>query len=163
VRNRILSVAPEPGISWTETRRLGWPPRVFAGRKKGRVADTLLVKTLRWTLEALEAVRADAHAVEPTIDEEVNDPLSIAFAVLGIEPLASATGAVPSRTDIEAMRGEGRPWNAVAPVADELRRLSEGDACAARTFVSLAVGRIAIVPPSFIAELIGLSLGGHWT
>jgi hypothetical protein len=87
--------------------------------------DTLLITSLRWTLDSLSLVLKDARAVEPKIDQEVSKPLDIAFDLLDYEPLKSAAGVVPSRTDVEALRSEGRPWNVVAPIADELRCLTE--------------------------------------
>ncbi|MFC3380402.1 hypothetical protein [Couchioplanes azureus] len=49
--------------------------------------------------------------------------LSAASGLLKREPLASAPDAAPTRTDLIALRTAGRPWTAVAAVAEYLRIL----------------------------------------
>jgi hypothetical protein len=125
VRERVVTPAPTSGTSWRETRLLGWPPRSFVGHTRSRIADTLLVTTLRWTLDELTVIRADAVSVEPTLDQPVRSQMDVVTTLLGEEPVASADGIEPARSDIAALRSEGRPWNTVASVAELLRTLNE--------------------------------------
>jgi hypothetical protein len=125
-RRRQLTAAPGAGTSWVDTRRLGWPPREFVGFTREREADSLLITSLRFTLETLRDVWKAATAVAPEIDVSVRAQLLAAERVLGMEPLASAESIPPSRLDITALRTQGRLWGAVAPVADILRQLSSG-------------------------------------
>jgi len=124
IHKRVRNATPISGTSWSETRKLGWPPRAFAGRSRERVADTLLLTSFRWTLDSLLLVVNDACAVEPSIDIDVRPNLGAAFALINTEPVASATGIMPSRADIQALRSEGRPWSSMATVADQLRLLT---------------------------------------
>ncbi len=125
VRVRSVSVVPTSGTSWRDTRLLGWPPREFVGHSKNRESSTLLVTTLKWTIERLIEIRDGAVKVEPEIDESARRQLEVAQKLLHVEPLASAEGITPARADITAVRSEGKPWSAVASVADALRRLTE--------------------------------------
>jgi hypothetical protein len=83
------------------------------------------VTTLRWTLERLEAVRIDAQRVESNVITPVRQQLSAARELLRVEPVTSALPVLPARSDLEALRREGRPWHSLAPVAESLRRLDE--------------------------------------
>lgn len=119
---RTVSPAPFSGVSWPETRRrFGWLPTAFVGREAERNADTLLVTTLRWTLEYLVKVRANAVRLFPDVDMEVRDQLDAAAQLLNVEPVFSAPSVIPGRPEILALRHEGKPWNSVAAVADEFR------------------------------------------
>lgn len=118
----VERLAPFSGVSWVDTRRrFGWPPTKFIGREAERGADTLLVTTLRWTVEYLVKVRGDAARAFPNVDEAIRDQLDAAAALLDVEPVAAAVGLMPGHPEIMALRHEGRPWNAVADVADEFR------------------------------------------
>ena len=124
-RERILSSAPTSGTSWRDTRRLGWPPRAFAGHVRGRVADTLLVTTLRWTIEQILAIKKSAVSVDPSLAGVAREQLMIAQELLGVEPVASAQPIAPARADVTALDREGRPWTSLAPVCDALRFLND--------------------------------------
>lgn len=50
--------------------------------------------------------------------------LGVAVSLLEVEPIASSVPAVPSPTDLVAVRAAGRPWRSLVPVAQELRALS---------------------------------------
>jgi hypothetical protein len=121
VRATHVAPAPAAGVSWPATRRLGsWPPGAFIIRTRHRVADTLLVSVMRWTLEVLAQVRRDATAVEPSVDAQVRRQLDVALALLDAEPILSASPLVPDRHDLTSVRREGRPWSAVAGVCELL-------------------------------------------
>ncbi|WP_242334576.1 hypothetical protein [Anaeromyxobacter sp. SG66] len=125
-RERREDLAPFSGVSWSETRKAGgWPPTRFIGRARERLADTLLVTTLRWTIEKLVEARRDAVSAWPDADGRVRKQLEIAEVLLEQDPLRSASPIRPRRPDIVALRHEGRPWHLVAPVADELRAVEE--------------------------------------
>ncbi len=127
-KERRSDTFPFSGVAWSETRSLGtWPPTRFVGRARGRFADTVLVTTLKWTIEYLLRARKDAVAVWPDCDEIVRRQLDVAAKLLDHEPLASAEPVAPSPTETAALRYEGRPWHVVAPVAEELRAV-EGSA-----------------------------------
>jgi hypothetical protein len=118
---RALAVTPTSGTSWPETRRrFGWPPTAFSLRARSRVADSLLVTTLRWTLEALLEVHEGASLIEPTIGRDVRRQLDAARELLQWEPVAGAQGQVPGLLELNAVRREGFPWNVVARAAEHL-------------------------------------------
>lgn len=122
--SRLIYPAPFSGVSWPDTRRrFGWPPTAFVGRQAERGADTLLMTTLRWTLDYLTRVRADAIKTFPGVDIKVRDQLDAAAALLRVEPVASAPSVMPGYPEIMALRHEGNPWNSVANVADQFRAI----------------------------------------
>ncbi len=124
-RERVLSNAPTSGTSWRETRRLGWPPRSFAGHVRSRVADTLLVTTLRWTIQRVLDIRRDAVSVETSLGKVAREQMGAAEKLLDVEPVASAEPILPTRSDVVALSREGRPWTSLAPVCDALRSTSQ--------------------------------------
>lgn len=124
VHARVQHEAPFSGVSWTDSRQqFGWPPSAFVGREAERAADTLPVITLRWTLEYLLKVRANAIAAFPDVDTEVREQLDTAAELLTHEPLASAQGVMPGHPELMALRREGKPWGVVAGVAEEFRAI----------------------------------------
>jgi hypothetical protein len=124
-RTRTQGPFPLGRTAWGATRAHGWPPRVFVGHDHKRTADNLLVTTLRWLLQEIQRIRADAVAVEPSVDEQFRLQLEVAFTLLGMEPLASAEAIPPTRADIDAFRSEGHPWTVSGAVGNELRKISE--------------------------------------
>lgn len=119
---RVVRGEPFSGVSWSSTRlRFGWPPAAFVGREAERGADMLHVATLRWTLEQLAIVRADAVRAYPEADIGIRPQLDAAISLLAIDPVSAATGAPPGRPETMALRYEGAPWGAVAEVAEEFR------------------------------------------
>lgn len=118
----VVYDVPFSGVSWPATRIAhGWPPSAFVGREAQRGADMSLVTALRWTLENLQLVRADATRAYPGIDQPAVMQLEAAATLLKSEPLASASPLQPRRQELVALRREGAPWGAVAEVAEELR------------------------------------------
>lgn len=126
VRVRRISESPTPYTRWSETRRqFGWPPAAFVERPRSRVADTLLVTTLKWVLSKLAFVRKDAVSVAAKIDDSVLPQLRAALNLLEHEPLQSAEPVAPTVSDLRTMRYEGSPWNIVADIATELLLLND--------------------------------------
>lgn len=124
VRAREVTQAPNSGTSWPRTRiTFGWPPTGFTGRVKSRVADTLLVTTLRWVADSLLPVWSDALSVDSTVDRAVRGQVESLRALTRVDPLASAVGTRPYPGDLKAILHEGAPWIAVARVAQELLEL----------------------------------------
>lgn len=131
-RSHMTAEAPFAGVSWPETRRLfGWPPKLFVGRATHRVADTMLVTTLRWTLDYLAVMRANATRLSPEADQDVREQLDAARTLMELEPVASSVPIAPGHPEIAALRAEGRPWHLVADVADAIRGFDEAPELAA--------------------------------
>lgn len=128
---------PFPGVSWSETVRIfGWPPKTFIGQQRLREADSLLITVLRWTFERLLTVAQDADATAARVTASVTRQLEITKDLLLSDALSSAEGFRPTQAEISALYREGRPWNLVAPVADELRTIEESlGALAARLLI----------------------------
>ncbi len=124
-RLREVSSVPGSGVSWAATRLRGWPPSVFVSRPKSRVADQLLVASLRWTIERLATVRASAERASPGVSAAIGAQLDTAEALLEIEPVASAPALAPSARDIPVIAAEGRPWAQMSRVTEELLALEE--------------------------------------
>lgn len=122
-RERMLADAPRSGVQWAETRRLGWPPKAFVVKHRQRVAETLLLITLRWTIEKLHEVRLEAERVLSDIAVDLSAQLEAAVQLLEVEPVRSAHPVLPSSSDLAIMRVAGRPWRSVANVAKLLRLL----------------------------------------
>lgn len=122
-RDWVETDAPTNSTSWADTRRRGWPPRTFIGRRRSRIADSVLVTTTRWTIEALADVAAEAERVLPGVLAGVADRVAVASELLGSAPMAHAEPVVPTRADLAALRSSGRPWGSVAAVAALLRHL----------------------------------------
>lgn len=120
LRQREIAAAPTAGTSWRDTARLGWPPRTFRGRHRLRIADTLLVSTLRWTLDRLAPVVDDASLVLPGLLADVRGQLDATGELREAPAVEQASAIEPSRADLTAVASEGYPWNVMAPVADAL-------------------------------------------
>jgi hypothetical protein len=120
LRPREVALAPNSGTSWRETAKKGWPPAAFHGKRRHRIADTLLVSTLRWTLEVLTPVVRDAELVVPGLLAEVAPQVQCALGLLETEPVSRAHAIAPSFQDLSAVSGEGRPWNVLSPVTEAL-------------------------------------------
>jgi hypothetical protein len=125
LRTREETTFPTSSTNWPQTRLSGWPPRRFVNRVKHRVPDTLLVTTLRWTLEGLYDIVGDADKIDRSCVDPIRRQVAVAFSLLETEPVASANPVFPTVGDISAMRAEGHPWSRVAPTADLLRHLNE--------------------------------------
>ncbi len=120
VHRRERSPSVIAGVDWVATRiRAGWPPSAFEVRTRERTPHTLLLSTLRWTLDRLAEVRDDALQVEPSVVAAVMPQLGIGLSLLEQEPIASVIGERPAFEDLRAVSREGRPWNVVAAVATE--------------------------------------------
>ena len=118
---RVTRDTPFSGVSWSASKiRYGWPPVAFIGHETERGADMLLATTLRWTLDRLLHVRRDAVRAFPDMAGLATPQLDAAAALLGVEPVASASGIEPRGPELLALRREGSPWGAVADVAEEL-------------------------------------------
>jgi hypothetical protein len=120
-RSHVLSATPVSGVSWTDTRRLGWPPREFLARPRQRTDRTALVTTLSWALEELERVASDALAIEPGLADPVGRQFDAARQLRSMSPVVAAASVAPDRAEVVAMASEGRPWIAVARVVEVLR------------------------------------------
>src|SRR3954447_5046427 len=96
LRPREAVLAPNSGTSWRETAKRGWPPAAFYGKRRYRIADTLLVSTLRWTLEAVTSVIRDAELVVPGLLVEIAPQFHCALGLLEIEPVCRAHAIAPS-------------------------------------------------------------------
>lgn len=118
VRTEEVRTHPFSGVAWAQSRRAyGWPPSAFVGKSSTREVDTLAVQVLRWTIERLQQVWADAVSLAPDLHSSSADPLAAALQLLAHEPLATVHPAAPARSDLVALKREGAPWGAVAEVA----------------------------------------------
>lgn len=126
VQRRETTTAPSGSTSWVETRLSGWPPREFTGRTRHREADTLLVTTLRWTLEQLSVAEALVKRRVSTRSNWMPKKLAPALRLLEHEPVASAEPIEPSPADVNAFGSEGRPWSQLAPLTKAIRELLKG-------------------------------------
>lgn len=133
----MTDTVPFAGVSWPKTFiRFGWPPAGFVGRQAQRDADTLLVTSLRWTLQRVLYARETAARLYPDIDVPARLQLDVARALLDSDLLAAATPSAPARQELIAIRREGAPWGAVAEVAEEFLLLD--------TSLDAFVGRLLI-------------------
>lgn len=124
-RTRETGPVLRSGVSWPQTRRLGWPPSEFVCRPKSRIADQLLVTALRWTIEALIDVRRSAVSVAPELDAPVAGQLDVAEELLDAEPVSTARPSPPDHSDLLLIAAEGGPWAAMAPVTAALLAIDE--------------------------------------
>jgi hypothetical protein len=79
----------------------------------------LVVDVLRWCTERLSKIWSDSTRAFPDLVIAPRPQIEAALKLLDIEPVASAVGGVPVRSDLVAIRREGAPWGAVADVAQE--------------------------------------------
>jgi len=124
LKQRMLTTSPA-SASWTETRRLGWPPRVYVSKSRRRIADTMLISLLKWTVEAVVRLREDATVVDPNLMSHHKVQVDQAASVLTVDPIVFAQAEVPTRVDLVAAASEGRPWPAVVAVARRLKELDD--------------------------------------
>jgi hypothetical protein len=121
---------PGPGISWTQTRVAGWPPRHFVGRRRRRVPETLLSTITRWTLDQLEPVLRDGSRPGDEMQHAAVARATIALSLLEIAPLDRVAPSRPTTPDLAAVAAEGQPWRSLVPVARELLRVDAIEALA---------------------------------
>ena len=81
----------------------------FIGRTRNRVADTLIITILCWTLDRLLEVVADAIAVEPSITNPARTQLIAVRSLLELDLLAQATGERPDHVEVTGPGPGGVP------------------------------------------------------
>jgi hypothetical protein len=121
VRQRSVGDIPTGFVDWRLTRARGWPPRTFALRSRQRLADTLLLSTLRWTLEELVDLCKDVEQMVPGVTGDLWSELRLAEALLELDLVAAAGSIAPTSSDLALVKAAGRPWNMVAAVSRALR------------------------------------------
>jgi hypothetical protein len=119
-RHRQLSPSPAGRVDWAATRRMGWPPDLFATTRSNRLADAVLTTTLAWTVRRLLDVRADAVVVVPDLAKPAARQLDAARTALHVPPVAQAEPIRPGRPELAAVHSAGRPWSVLARVAELL-------------------------------------------
>lgn len=125
-QHSFTSDAPVAGTDWVATRiRHGWVPDAFIGRNSARSTDMLLTTALKWTLSQLALVRRGAVQSYPDVDLPVREKLDVAERLLGASPLLSADAIRPTRHDLTAIARAGKPWGAIARLAEVLMILDE--------------------------------------
>lgn len=143
-RHTEQALAPDPGTNWVRTRvRGGWPPRAFVTDARHNEANTVLLSLLRWTLDDLKDVYADAASVEPTLTAPVANRLERALGLRRRPPVSEASPDAPTTQTLRAVRLEGPPWNSLAATAFELRR--------ARTLDLETLARELVAPDDTLA------------
>lgn len=131
-RNRFWSDVPQTRVDWVKTRRRGWPPDVFAIRRRHRSTDQVTLSVLTWTLGRLkDAFTASQslvglHNTAENLDSDVSEIIRQTLPLLDL--LDETDESRPSRDAIRAVRGAGWPWNAVAEVANVFVALDRGGA-----------------------------------
>lgn len=143
-RHRYWSDRPVPKVDWVRTRaRRGWPPELFAIKRRHRATDQIPLAVLRWTLDelshAVEMARQLVGAkatISQIVDEAIAPQLETALGLKDVVP-ADDIG-MPSIEDLAAIRGLGWPWNSIASVAAMLlsRYRREGMARLAKGLIS---------------------------
>lgn len=156
-RHRFWSEVPQSRVDWAKTRRRGWPPEVFAIRRRHRSTDQVTLSVLAWTLSRLKtAFEASQGLVGPhaaAAEELAGDVQGILRQTLPLlDLLDEADEGTPSRDSIRAVRGAGWPWNAVADVADLFVAIEGGGAD--------ALARRLLRPDGFPESLFQLSVLG---
>lgn len=122
----FTSDSPLAGTDWVETRiRHGWVPEAFIGRRAARSTDMLLTSALKWTLSQLMQVRRGAAQSYPDVDLPVREQLDAAQRLLASPDLCSADAVRPSRHELKAIVRAGRPWGAIARIAEALMMLDQ--------------------------------------
>ena len=121
-RSRRTASAPVAGVDWTATRLRGWPPDQFVIRDRSRIADQVMLRTLRWVIDRLDRIRRDAIRVECSVRDLARQQIEAALSLSQMAPLNHAVALRPSRAELNALRRSGFPWTTLVPVAEALRR-----------------------------------------
>lgn len=113
---------PLPPTNWAMTsRRFGWPPQAFVTHPRSRVQDESVLRTLAWTARALEHLVRDVRPVAPLLVGRIERP-QVAMMEVVEQELPDVESIRPDRLDLRAMAGSGRPWSALATVAEAIVR-----------------------------------------
>jgi hypothetical protein len=113
-------------VDWGRTVRTnqGWPgPRGwegvrFAGRRRHRERDSVLVRVVSWTVGRLLAVMEGAtHLIDPA--PETREPIS---ALLFLRTMLPDVDEVDD-SEVRAAERAGHPWNRLTPLTLDLLRL----------------------------------------
>jgi hypothetical protein len=121
-------------VDWPKTVRInrGWPGPAgwgavkFAGRRREREQDTVLVRVVEWTLGRLLRVRDDAKrlvAIDATLEPYLYTLEQVAAELPDFD---EADVDEVDEGEVLAAERVGAPWNLLTPISEELLRL-EGD------------------------------------
>lgn len=80
-----------------------------------------MLKTLVWTADTLERLTRDSGALGRGLIKRLTPQVEALVDVRRSE-LDDVTGIRPDRLDLMSLRASGRPWNALAAVAEQLAR-----------------------------------------
>ncbi|MBV9450728.1 MAG: hypothetical protein JO345_33040 [Streptosporangiaceae bacterium] len=127
LRQRRITDTPLSGTDWIETRTLGWPPEQFVVKDRGRIADQLMSRTLRWSLDHLAVIRRDAIRVERSLRSVAETQMVAALSLRNQPPLDATDGIRPTSADVRALKRSGQPWSRLAPVAELLKAAQAED------------------------------------
>lgn len=120
VVRRQISDRPARPTNWTATaRRFGWPPTSYVSHPRSREQDETTLQLLVWTARSLERIVQRVHAIAPVLVSQVEPPV-LALLQLVNEDLSDIPAARPDRLDLRSVAASGRPWTALAAVAETI-------------------------------------------
>lgn len=129
VASVVATSRPAQPVNWLATVRLnqGWPPprgidkAQFVGRRRDRVADDVMVSTLRWAAARLIELQDQARMMLPEVTRQA---VGQAQALRDVrEVIGPGTEFPPSVWELAALDASGEPWNRLADVARHLLAL----------------------------------------
>jgi hypothetical protein len=119
---REVSSRPLRPTDWATTaRQFGWPPQAFIGHSRSRVKDESALQVLAWTARDLDRILRDVRGVAPLLVGRVETPV-LAVVEVASTDLAGVEAVRPDRLDLRALASSGRPWSALATIAESLMR-----------------------------------------
>lgn len=115
-RRREVTAAPSGRVNWARTRQRGWPPSSFHTVIRQRTPDNILTSVFGWVAGELFDIQKDATRVATDVDISVRPELS-AIRQAWESLHSNGDFGAPDREDLAALRASGRPWIALADVA----------------------------------------------
>lgn len=117
-RRREVSSAPYGRVNWVRSRATGWPPGSFHTVVRERLPDSILTDAFVWTVGTIVEISDDARRAFAEIDKPFRVQLGAARAAWAQLDQDGLEVDPPGRPELAALRAAGRPWNALANVAE---------------------------------------------
>lgn len=133
--SRIVSDRPMGSVDWVRTSQRGWPPIEFHLKRRHRTDDSVLARVVGWVVEALLTSISDTTKLAPSLLGPVEKQVAALTALIDHPLIAEAPARRPSVQEIRAVRGLGRPWVALVPIAEYYSRLNDVSSLASELIV----------------------------
>lgn len=152
-RRHEASSTPRGRVNWVKTRITGWPPAKYHSVVRERQSDEILASAFIWTVGQIVDIYYDARKAYAEVGRPFWHQLVAAREVLAQLDVEATDTDPPGRPEIASLRASGRPWTALADVAELL--------IAKRASVDVLARELILPQPEFRGVLFHLGCTGE--